>query len=140
MADEKEVDELLNRLLKGWSPEEIVGKDGLVEELTKRLMERALEGELTDHLGYEKHAVEGRNRGNSRNGRTRKRVKTGAREIDLEVPRDRDGSFELKLVAKGQRRLQGFEEKVIALYARGMTAREIQGHLQDLYQVEVSRR
>lgn len=138
MADEKEVDELLDRLLAGRSPEEIVGKDGLVDELTKRLMERALEGELTDHLGYEKHAPEGRNRGNSRNGRTRKRVKTGTSELEIEIPRDREGSFEPKLVKKGQRRLPGFDEKVIALYARGMTTREIQGHLKELYQVEVS--
>ena len=138
MADEKEVDELLDRLLAGRSPEEIIGKDGLVDELTKRLMERALEGELTDHLGYEKHAPEGRNRGNSRNGRTRKRVKTGTSELEIEVPRDRDGSFEPKLVRKGQRRLPGFDEKVIALYARGMTTREIQGHLKELYRVEVS--
>jgi putative transposase len=138
MADEKEVKELLDRLLEGKKPEEILGEGGLVNELTKRLMERVLEGELTDHLGYEKHAPEGRNGGNSRNGRTRKRLKTGTREIDLEVPRDRDGTFEPKLVPKGQRRLPGFDEKVIALYARGMRTREIQGHLKDLYQVEIS--
>lgn len=138
MADEKELNELLDRLLEGKRPEEILGKDGLVNELTKRLMERVLEGELTDHLGYEKHAPEGRNGGNSRNGRTSKRVKTGTRDIDLEVPRDRDGTFEPKLVPKGQRRLPGFDEKVISLYARGMRTREIQGHLKDLYQVEIS--
>ena len=138
MAEEKKVDELLDELLEGLSPEEIMGKDGLVNELTKRLMERALEGELTDHLGYEKNAVEGHNGGNSRNGRTTKRVKTGTQEIELQVPRDRDSSFEPRLVKKGQRRLPGFDEKVIALYARGMTTREIQGHLKELYQVEVS--
>ena len=138
MAEEKKVDELLDELLEGLSPEEIMGKDGLVNELTKRLMERALEGELTDHLGYEKNAAEGHNGGNSRNGRTTKRVKTGTQEIELGVPRDRDSSFEPKLVKKGQRRLPGFDEKVIALYARGMTTREIQGHLKELYQVEVS--
>lgn len=138
MADEKEVNELLDRLLEGKKPEEILGEGGLVNQLTKRLMERVLEGELTDHLGYEKHAPEGRNGGNSRNGRSRKRVKTGTREIDLEVPRDRDGTFEPKLVPKGQRRLPGFDEKVIALYARGMRTREIQGHLKELYQVEIS--
>ena len=138
MAEEKKVDELLDELLEGLSPEEIMGKDGLVNELTKRLMERALEGELTDHLGYEKNAVEGHNGGNSRNGHTTKRVKTGTQELELQVPRDRDSSFEPKLVKKGQRRLPGFDEKVIALYARGMTTREIQGHLKELYQVEVS--
>jgi putative transposase len=138
MADEKELNEALDRLLAGRTPAEILGEGGLVNELTKRLMERALEGELTEHLGYEKHAPEGRNSGNSRNGRTSKRVKTGTREIELEVPRDREGTFEPKLVPKGQRRLPGFDEKVIALYARGMTTREIQGHLKDLYQVEIS--
>jgi putative transposase len=138
MADEKELNELLDRLLEGKAPEEIVGEGGLVSELTKRLMERALQGELTAHLGYEKHSPEGRNRGNSRNGHTQKRVKTGTREIELEVPRDRDSTFEPQLVRKGQRRLPGFDEKVIALYARGMTTREIQGHLKDLYQVKVS--
>lgn len=138
MADEREVNELLDRLLEGKTPEEIVGDGGLVSELTKRLMERALEGELTGHLGYEKHAPEGRNGGNSRNGRSQKRVRTGTRDLEIEVPRDRDGSFDPKLIRKGQRRLPGFDEKVIALYSRGMTTREIQGHLKDLYQVEVS--
>jgi putative transposase len=97
-----------------------------------------LEGELTEHLGYEKHATEGRNGGNSRNGRSTKRVKTDAGEVAIEVPRDREGTFEPQLVAKGQRRLPGFDEKVIALYARGMTTREIQAHLKEIYKVEVS--
>ena len=141
MAEEKQdqdVDAMLDRLLEGKRPEEVVGSGGLLEDLTKRLLERALEGELSDHLGYEKHDAQGRNGGNSRNGRTRKRVKTDTAEMEIEVPRDRDGSFEPKLVPKGQRRLPGFDEKVIALYARGMTTREIQGHLKELYKVEVS--
>ena len=82
-------------------------------------MERALEGELTDHLGYDRHAVEGRDGGNSRNGVTSKRVKTGSREIDLEVPRDRDSTFEPQLVRKGQQRLPDFDDKVIALLHPG---------------------
>ena len=135
---EKEVDAMLDRLLEGKRPEEVIGAGGLLEDLTKRLLERALEGELTEHLGYEKHEAEGRDGGNSRNGRTRKRVKTDTAEVDIEVPRDRDGDFEPRLVAKGQRRLPGFDEKVIALYARGLTTREIQGHLKELYKVEVS--
>jgi putative transposase len=138
MADEKRVNALLDELLEGRSSEEVVGEGGLLSHLTKRLMERALEGELTDHLGYEKHSPQGRNGGNSHNGHTRKRVKTGTHEIDIEVPRDREGTFEPELIGKHQRRLPGFDEKVIALYARGMTTREIQGHLKDLYQVEVS--
>lgn len=138
MAEGKELDALLDDLVRGKSADEIFGKSGLVEELTKRLVERALEGEMTAHLGYEKHAVEGRNQGNSRNGRGRKRVKSGSAEMEIEVPRDRTGSFEPQLVRKRQRRLAGFDEKVLALYARGMTTREIQGHLKELYGVKVS--
>jgi len=139
MAEEdKGVEELLERLLEGRSPKELVGSGGLLEDLTKRLYEKALEGEMTAHLGYEKHASEGRNRGNSRNGRTSKRLKTETGEMELAIPRDREGSFEPVLVPKGQRRLPGFDEKVIALYARGMTTREIQGHLKEIYKVEVS--
>jgi putative transposase len=138
MAEQEEVDELLDRLLEGRRPEEIIGRDGLLDTLTKRLMERALEGERTEHLGYDKHAVEGRDGGNSRNGLTSKRVKTGSQQIDLAVPRDRDGTFDPQLVRKGQRRLPGFDDKVISLYARGMTTHEIQGHLKELYQVDVS--
>src|SRR5690554_656336 len=138
MADEKRVNELLDQLLEGRRPEEIMGAGGLVDALTKRLMERALEGELTDHLGYEKHAPEGRNGGNSRNGRSRKRVKTGSGEIDVEIPRDREGTFEPVLVPKGVRRLPDFDEKVIALYARGLTTRELQEHMKEIYKVEIS--
>lgn len=142
MADEKghdqDLDVLLDRLLKGRKPEEILGEGGLAQDLTKRLVERALEGEMTDHLGYEKHAPVGRDRKNSRNGKTRKRIQTGEEEHEIEIPRDRDGSFEPVLVPKRRRRLPGFDDKVIALYARGMTTREIQGHLHELYGVDVS--
>ncbi len=143
MADEhglseKELNAILDRLVKGKAPEEIMGQGGLVKDLTRRLVERVLEGEMTAHLGYEKHAQEGRDGGNSRNGKTGKRVKTDSAEMGIEVPRDRDGTFDPQMVAKGQRRLPGFDEKVIALYARGMTTREIQGHLKELYQVDVS--
>lgn len=106
--DKKSVDELLDNLLEGKAPEEILGNEGLLRELTKRLVERALEGEMTAHLGYDKHAVEGRNRSNSRNGRTRKRIRTGTADLDIEVPRDRQGSFEPQLVPKRRRRLPGF--------------------------------
>jgi transposase-like protein len=138
MAETNDVDQLLDQLLKGKSPEEILGRDGVLKGLTKRLVERALEGELTAHLGYEKHAAEGRNSGNSRNGASPKNVLTGSGELEIEVPRDRNGEFDPQLVRKGQRRLPGFDDKVIALYARGLTTREIQGHLLDLYDVEVS--
>jgi putative transposase len=135
MAD---INEMLDELLKGKKPDEILGKDGVLKELTKRLVERALEGEMTHHLGYEKHALDGHNSGNSRNGKSSKRVKGDSGELEIAVPRDRDGSFEPELVKKGQRRLAGFDDKVLSLYARGMTTREIQGHLHELYGVEVS--
>ena len=113
-------------------------KKDATEREVDELLGSLLEGELTDHLGYEKHAREGHNSGNSRNGRTRKRVTTNTSEIEIEVPRDRDSTFDPEFVRKGQRRLPGFDEKVIALYARGMTTRGIQGHLKELYKVEVS--
>ena len=136
--EKKQLDELLDSLIKDKTPEEIVSESGVLGELTKRLYERALQGEMKAHLGYEKHAAEGRNKKNSRNGRTGKRVKTASSEIEIEVPRDRDGTFEPQIIRKRQRRLPGFDEKVIALYARGMTTREIQGHLKELYRVTVS--
>ena len=132
------VDAALDELLKGHRPEDILNEGGLVQDLTRRIMERALEGEMTDHLGYEKHASEGRDRGNSRNGKTSKRVKTGEAELEIEVPRDREGSFEPVLVPKGCRRLPGFDDRVIALYARGMTTRDIESGLKEMYGVDVS--
>ncbi len=132
------VEELLDRLLEGHAPETILDKGGLVQDLTRRLVERALQGEMTHHVGYEKHALEGRNSGNNRNGTTRKRIKTGTHEHDIEVPRDRDGTFEPQLVPKYKRRLPGFDDKVLALYSRGLTNREIQDALHELYDVEVS--
>ena len=114
MAKEKSpLDQMLDDLLKGKSPKEILGQDGLLDELTKRLVERALEGEMTAHLGYEKHAAAGRNGSNSRNGKAVKRVKTSTSEIDVEVPRDRDGTFEPQLLPKRRRRLPGFDDKVL---------------------------
>jgi putative transposase len=138
MATDNDMDRMLDELVKGKPPEEILGEEGVLKQLTKRLVERALEGEMTTHLGYEKHSPEGKNTGNSRNGKSSKRVKGEFGEVELEVPRDRNAEFEPQLVKKGQRRLPGFDEKVIALYARGMTTREIQGHLHELYGVEVS--
>lgn len=132
------IDALLDELLKNENPKELFNKNGLIEDLTKRLVERALEGEMTDHLGYQKNERRKKNAGNARNGKTKKSVVTNHGSIDIEVPRDRDGDFEPQLIRKRQRRLPGFDEKVIALYARGMTVREIQGHLKELYSVEVS--
>ena len=132
------LDELVDELLKNQSPEEILGESGALKELKKRLVEKALEGELTEHLGYEKHSTAGRKTGNSRNGKTSKRVIDGEGAMEIEVPRDRNGDFEPQLIKKRQTRLPGFDDKVISLYSRGQTTREIQGHLQEIYSVEVS--
>jgi putative transposase len=133
--DPKILDELLKSYAK---PEDLLGEGGIVEQLTKALIERALQGELTHHLGYEKHSVEGYGSGNSRNGASRKTLKGKKGKIEVEVPRDRTGEFEPQLIKKNQRRFDGFDEKIISLYARGMTVREIQGHLEELYGIEVS--
>ena len=93
---------------------------------------------MTHHLGYEKHDASGDNSGNSRNGTTPKTIKGKRGQVRIDVPRDRDSSFEPQLVKKGQTRFDGFDEKIISLYARGMTQREIQGHLEEIYGVEVS--
>jgi putative transposase len=139
MVDKRdEADKLIDELIAGKTPEEIVGEGGLLQALTKRVYERALEGEMTHHLGYLPKAPEGRNTGNSRNGKTSKTVKTGTEDVDLEIPRDRNGKFEPQLVRKHQRRLPGFDDKVLALYARGLTTRDIQGHLEEMYDSEVS--
>lgn len=131
-------DELLAELVKGKTPEELLGKGGLLKQLTKRLVENALEGEMTEHLGYEPHAPEGKHTGNSRNGKGDKTIHTESGSVDIEVPRDRTGTFDPQLVRKRQRRLEGFDDKVLSLYARGMTTRQIQGHLKELYGTEVS--
>lgn len=117
---------------------EILGPDGLLSGLTKAVLERALQTEMTDHLGYEAHDPAGRGSGNSRNGNYPKTVLTDVGAVELAIPRDRDGSFEPGLVPKGTSRLGGFDERVIAMYARGMTVRDIQAWLREMYQIEVS--
>jgi transposase-like protein len=131
--------ELLDQLLANYEkPEDLTGDDGLFKQLKKALIERALGAELTGHLGYERGDPAGRGTGNSRNGTSSKTILTEDGEIDIAVPRDRAGSFEPQLIAKGQTRFDGFDDKILSLYARGMTVREIQGHLLELYGTEVS--
>lgn len=130
--------ELVDRLLADAGDGELLGPDGLLSELTKAVMERALGAELTDHLGYERGDLAGYGSGNSRNGSYPKRILTDLGGVDLAIPRDRAGSFEPKLVPKGVTRLEGFNERVIALYARGMTVRDIRAFLLEMYGVEVS--
>ena len=129
--------ELIDELIAS-SGGSLIGPDGLVKELTKALVERMLTGELNHHLGYEKHEVAGYGSGNSRNGKSQKTLKGEAGEITVEVPRDRNGTFEPKLIEKHQTRFEGFDSKILSMYALGMTVRDIQGHLQDMYGVEVS--
>ena len=131
--------ELLDELLTDCDkPEDLLGEDGLFKELKKALLERALGAELSDHLGYKKGDPAGRGTGNSRNGHSDKRVLTEDGEVNLAVPRDRNGTFEPVIVPKGERRLEGFDDRIVSLYARGMTVREIRGHLEELYGVAVS--
>jgi putative transposase len=131
--------ELLDELLKDYeSPDDMFGDDGLLQQLTKAVVERALQGELTHHLGYEKHDPVGKNTGNSRNGKSSKTIKGKRGQVQIDVPRDRNSEFEPQLIKKGQTRFDGFDEKIISMYARGMTCREIRAHLQEIYGVEVS--
>jgi putative transposase len=131
--------ELIDKLLVDYKrPEQIVGENGLLKQLTKAILERAMNAELTQHLGYEKHDSAGYNSGNSRNGKSGKKVKGEFGEIELETPRDREGTFEPKIIGKHQTRFTGFDDKIISMYARGMTTRDIQAHLKDIYGVEVS--
>jgi putative transposase len=118
---------------------DLVGPDGLLTGVTKRVLEAGLEAEITEHLGYEKHDPEGRNGENSRNGTRAKTVLTEIGPVPLDVPRDRDGSFEPQLVKKRQRRLHGVDEMIISLTAKGLTTGEVQAHLAEVYGTQVSR-
>jgi putative transposase len=136
LVDDELADQLLGRAQAEGA--ELLGPDGLLSQVTKAVLERALAEEMTGHLGYEKHDPAGRGSGNSRNGVTGKTVLTDIGAVDLAVPRDRNGTFEPQIVRKGQTRLEGFNERIIALYARGMTTRDIRAHLREIYGVEVS--
>jgi putative transposase len=131
--------ELIDELLKDYQrPEDVIGENGLLKQLTKALLERVMSAELTNHLGYEKSDPVGYNSGNSRNGFTSKTLKGDFGEMVIETPRDRNGSFEPQIVKKHQTRFDGFDDKILSMYARGMTTREIQGHLTEMYGVDVS--
>jgi putative transposase len=133
-------DEVIDELLAGArTEEEIVGPGGVLSQLTKRLVERALRAELTEHLGYEPHQEPPGGVGNTRNGSTAKTLATEHGPVEIKTPRDRQGSFEPQLVRKGQRRFEGFDDKILALYSRGLSTRDIERHLADLYGVEVGR-
>lgn len=132
-------DELLDELLKNYTePGDLLGPNGLLTELKKRLINRVLESELTTHLGYEKHEAAPEDTSNARNGHSPKTLRTDDGKLPIKVPRDRKGTFEPALVPKHQRHFDGFDEAIISLYSRGLSVREIQEHLLEIYKVEVS--
>jgi putative transposase len=131
--------ELIDKLIEGYQkPEDIIGENGLLKQLTKAIVERAMQAELTHHVGYEKNDPAGRGSENKRNGRSSKTLKGDFGEVEIEVPRDRQGSFQPQIVPKHERRFAGFDDKIVSMYARGMTTRDIQAHLEEIYGVEVS--
>src|SRR5437899_249992 len=133
-------DELIDRLLAGHEgPEAITGPDGLLKYLTKRVVERAMSAELSDHLGYGLGEEPAPGQPNRRNGSSSKALITDHGPVPVELPRDREGSFEPQIVPKHQRRFAGFDDKIVSMYARGMTTREISKHLEEIYGVEVGR-
>ena len=133
-------DELIDQLLAGREgPESITGPDGLLKQLTKRVVERAASAELTEHLGYELAGEPPEGQPNRRNGWSSKTLITDHGPVEVELPRDREGSFEPQIVPKHQRRFAGFDDKIVSMYARGMSTREISKHLEEIYGVEVGR-
>ena len=139
MAKETIDNELIDDLLKNYKkPEDLIGENGLLKQLTKQLLERAMAAEMTEHVGYEKHDPGGHNSGNSRNGKSAKTIKGTFGELALETPRDRNGTFEPQIIEKHQRRFTGFDKNILSLYSRGLSTREIQQHLEEIYGVEVT--
>ena len=131
--------ELIDSLLAGYKkPEDLIGENGLLKQLTKLLVEKALDAEMTEHLGHDKNHPIQNSLGNARNGKSKKTLKGDFGELPIDVPRDRQGSFEPQLIPKHQTRWTGFDDKILSLYARGMTVREIQSHLEEMYGTEVS--
>lgn len=136
--------ELLSSLLTNYKkPEDLIGENGLLKQLTKLLVEKALDAELTEHLGHERHETVPNASGNTRNGNTRngkscKTLKGDFGELPIEVPRDRHDSFEPQLIPEHQTRWASFDDKILSLYSRGLTVREIQGHMEEMYGTEVS--
>lgn len=132
-------DGLIEELVKsGKTLDELLSEGGELRQLYKRIAERTLEAEMASHLGYAPHAAAGRGSGNSRNGKSKKALVGDHGSVEIAVPRDRNGSFEPKFIRKHQRRAEGFDERIIGLYARGMSTREIQSFLEEAYGVEVS--
>jgi transposase-like protein len=132
-------DRLLDQIdFHGLTQEEVVGQGGLIKQLTGKILQRALECEMDLHLGYEKHDPAGDNSGDSRNGHTEKTVFTEKQEAVIQVPRDRNGTFEPQIIPKYQKRVPLFNDQIISMYSFGMTDRDIKAHLEKIYNVEVS--
>lgn len=137
--EKDQIDQLIDQLdLNGITQDEMFGEGGLIKTLTARLLNKALEAEMNHHLGYKKNSTAGNNSGNSRNGYTNKKVLTGDQEVEIEVPRDRNGEFEPIIVPKYSKRIDLFNDQILSLYSRGMTTREIVSHLKEIYNVDVS--
>jgi len=136
---EKQNEKLIDELLKDYDgPESFWGESGIFAQLKKKIVERSLDAEMDDHLGYSKHDPKGNNSGNSRNGRGKKTVIIDSDQVELTPPRDRNGDFEPQLIPKGKKYFKGFNDKIIAMYARGMSVRDIQACLLEMYHVDVS--
>jgi len=136
---ERQKEKLIDELLKDYDgPKSFWGESGLFAQLKKQIIERALDAEMDNHLGYSKHDPKGNNSGNSRNGRGKKSVVIDSDEVQLAPPRDRNGDFEPQLIPKRQKYFEGFNDKIIAMYARGMSVRDMQACLLDMYGVDVS--
>jgi transposase-like protein len=133
------IDQLLDNIdFRGLTQDEVVGQDGIIKQLTGRILRRALETEMTEHLGYEKNSSIGDNSGNNRNGHTEKTVLLENQSTTIEVPRDRNGTFEPIIVPKHEKRLPLFNDQIISMYSFGMSGRDIKTHLEKIYNVEVS--
>ena len=131
--------DLIDSLLADYkNPEDLIGEHGFLKQLTKALVERALQAEMTEHLGHDKHGTVANPTGNARNGKSHKTLKGEFGELPIEIPHDREGRFEPQIISKHQTRWVGFDDKILSLYARGMTVREIQQHLTEMYGTEVS--
>ena len=137
---EKDIlDQILDTIdFKGLTQDEVVGQDGIIKQLTGRILQRALEAEMTEHLGYEKNSNAGDNSGNSRNGHTEKTVLLENQSTEIEIPRDRNGTFEPVIIPKHEKRVPLFNDQIISMYSFGMTDRDIKAHLEKIYNVEVS--
>jgi putative transposase len=137
--NEQDLEKMLESIdFKNLTAEQITGENGLLKLLTKRIIQKAMTSEIDQHLGYTKHDPDGRNNGNSRNGKSKKTIITEQGDLQIEIPRDRNGEFEPQIIKKHQRRFDGFDDKIISMYGRGMTTRDIQEHLKEIYGVEVS--